>query len=200
LAWGGRTGISLWDLTSRPPRETAKLPVQGVAAASWSPDGQQVAPVLQGEQRKQTFHVWQPPHAQTTVLNLNSPHNLNFHDQVVGFMDGGRKLAFGGNSGPVVFEIAESSANAQFALSASRASDLMQFAIANRWIACGRRRNSPTHEPPLQAWTATGELAFQTPLPSGAPLRDLAFSPDDSLLAAIGDFGLRVWRSDDWQL
>lgn len=199
LAWAGRTGVSLWDLTSGRPRETAQLPVPGVVAASWSPDGHQVALVLQDTQRNLAFHLWQPPHTQTTVLNLNSPQTLNFHDQVVGFTDAGRKLAFGGNSGPVVFDIAQSSASARFALSASRASDPMQFAVANRWIACGRRRNSPPQEPPLQVWTATGALAFQTPLPSGAPLRDLAFSPDDSLLAAIGDFGLRVWRSDDWQ-
>lgn len=200
LAWGARTGVSLWDLTSRPPREIAKLPVPRAAAASWSPDGHQVALALQGERRNLALHLWQPPHAETTVLNLNSPQTLNFHDQVVGFIDGRRKLAFGGDSGPVVFEIAQSSASARFALSASRASDPMQFAIANRWIACGPRRNSPTYEPLLKVWTGSGELAFQTPLPSGAPLGNLAFSPDATLLAAIGDFGLRVWRSGDWQV
>ena len=199
LTWERPGHVSVWDFTSRPPRETASLSVPGVQIADWSPEGLQVGLVSGSSgQGFCEFRLWRLHDSELTLLDLKKSYLPNLLEPVVGFMDDGNRLAFGGISGPVVFHVADGSVSFRFGAEDSLVSDQMFCTISNRWLACCRRRIPSCHGNGLQVWTSDGRLAFQAPLPSEETVRRLAFSPDESLLAVIGDFGLRLWSCGDW--
>lgn len=199
LTWGKLGDVSIWDFTSRPPRQAASLSIPGVQLAGWSPDGTQVALVsTSGVQRFCEFHLWHPPESAAKRLELSKRYRPSFLDADVGFMDGCRKLAFGGLSGPVVFDLDRGSESFRFDVTGPMVSE-MYHAVSDRWLAGCPRFMPSSRENPLQVWTPSGQMVFQTLLPSGQNMHGLAFSPDGTLLAAIGDFGLRLWRCGDWR-
>ncbi len=200
LTWGKLGEVSIWDLTTRPPRQTASLSGSPILAASWSPDGDQVALVARRSVGQHLeCRLWRPPDPQATSLHLQGLAYLNVLAGVVGFMDGRDKLALGGPSGPVVFDLDQGSESLRFDVTGSQRHERLYYAISDRWLAGCRHLMSSTRENPLQVWTPAGQEVFRTLLPSGQNVQGLAFSPDGDLLAAIGDFGLRLWRCGDWR-
>ncbi len=61
LALNSRSGLTVWDLTSHPPQVTATLPLAGVKAATWHPDGTRIALVSQpSDATACEIHLWNP--------------------------------------------------------------------------------------------------------------------------------------------
>ncbi len=118
----------------------------------------------------------------------------------IGFTDDGHRLAVRAESGPAVIDLDRGTEVFRFSLNPTGHFALFCCAVSNRLIAACERMTATDKENCLRVWGPTGQLVLQSPLPVGRRVYWLRFSPDGSLLAVVGEFGVRLWRCRDQQL
>lgn len=200
LCWSGEAGASVWDLSTDPPHMSANLPQLAVIAADWNSSGTKIAiasTVGGNENKAIEFRIWDPTQPQADAVSMQRSYQLHAGDLFTRFMDEGSKLVVRAPAGPAVVEVAKG--EEIFRLDLTPQSSFTQYcsAVSNRLVAACERMTSPHVENRLRAWDSSGRLKFETQLPSARRVFSLHFSPDARLLAVIGEFGVRLWRSRD---
>ena len=200
LGFGGETGVTVWDLTVDPPRLIETLNVPEAWAAAWHSDNDHVVTAASPDSAQafvlQVWDLTKPSPAVATVHAPCDPDRL-FH---VGFMDGGQRLAVGNSwLDPVLIDLSGPTTRLVLDQWAFPKSSIRRSAISDRYLASCCRLTRAAEANPLRVWTSAGQLVLESPLPPGRSVNDLAFSPDGSVLAAAGDFGVRLWSSRDWR-
>ncbi len=199
-SWQGFSNVQIRDLTTRPPRVTAAPSVSNVFAAGWHPDGTRIAFVTQtyGTSAYE-MRLWKFGDPQSPQLTVRGNHRLAPLRCVTRFVDDARRFVISTDQEPVIIDIDQGCEVPAPDAAKFKAGPWELCAMSNRFIAGCRRVASREETNHLRIWTPAGRIAFDTTLPADRPVREIAFSPDGAVLAAAGDFGLRLWRSRDWQ-
>lgn len=200
LAWGSGDGVSLWDLTERPPRVTASLPLDTVRAAGWHHDGTKVALIADSpESGLFELRIWELSAGLGQPLKLPGRYRWEGSFNSFAFAGDGEALVLCTIHGLVGVDLAQSSDRRRVETFLPSPQAPLCSTTSSRHLAACSRLTDQSKEHLLRVWLLSGELVFETPLVSGLRVKSLAFSPDGALLVAAGDLGVRMWRTSDWQ-
>ena len=204
FCWGVSEGASVWDLTTDPPHQTANLPQISVVAADWNAAGTKLAiasNVKVDGNKSIEFRLWDPKQPRADLITTQQSYHLHAGDMFTRFIDEDNRLIVRAPTGPAVVDLEDGEETFRFELTPHVSFVQYCFAVSNRIVAVCERMTSPSNENRLRVWDSTGRLEFETRLPSARRVFSLRLSPDSRLLAAEGEFGVRLWRcrESNWE-